>query len=116
MIVRALTECGDIATRGTQFARDVNAIELLVKMRLKLYLGEYFRNINDGTPWWQDILGKQANRSRGEQLIRARIAQTPGVTQILDFNVNYDEREMFIQCSFDTVYGVGALNYGTNNE
>lgn len=114
MIVRTLDKCGDIATRGTQFVRNIDAVEQIVKMRIKLFFGEYFRNITDGTPWWQDILGKHPNRSRGEHLLRSRIAQSPGVTQIVEFNVVYNEREMMVQCSFNTVYGTGSVEHGEN--
>lgn len=115
MIVRAFDNCGDISTRGSQYARDVMAIETMVHTRLRLFYGEYFRNNTEGTPWWQDILGKQPSKSRGEQLLRARIAQTPGVTQILEFNVTYEDREMIVQCTFDTIYGEGSIEHGANN-
>ena len=115
MIVRRLDKCGDITTRGEPVARSIGAIEQLVVMRLKLFKGEYFRNVTEGVPWWQDILGKQPDRTNGEQIIRNRIARTPGVTNITRFEVSYVDREMYIQCSFNTKYGEGNVEYGTVN-
>lgn len=115
MIVRRLDRCGDITTRGESVAYNMEAIEQLVVMRLKLFKGEYFRNITEGVPWWQDILGKQQERTNGEQIIRNRIARTPGVLNITRFDVSYVEREMYIQCSFNTIYGEGGVEYGTAN-
>lgn len=115
MIVRALDRCGDISTRGTQYVRDVRAVEELVKMRLRLFLGEYFRNITDGTPWWQDVLGKQPDRSLGEQALRSRISMTDGVLNIIRFEVTYEDRTMFVQCDFNTIYGEGNIEHGTTD-
>ena len=58
MTVRRLDDNGDIATSGIQFIGQAEEIAQTVKTRLKLFLGEYFRDINDGTPWFQQILGK----------------------------------------------------------
>ena len=46
---------GDITTSGQQFTTEVEEIAQTVKTRLRLFLGEYFRDVTDGTPWWESI-------------------------------------------------------------
>lgn len=90
MTVRKLEDSGDITTSGEQFINSVEEIAQTVRTRLKLFLGEYFRNINDGTPWFQDILGKGQSLAVKDATIKRRVLQTPGVISIFDFNTDFD--------------------------
>lgn len=89
MTVRKLTD-GDIATSGVQFLRDEYDIEQTIQTRLKLWLGEYFRNITDGTPWVERILGKGISMQTRESSIKRRITNTPGVKEIIEFSTSFD--------------------------
>ena len=53
MTVRKLDENGDIVTSGVQFITERDEIAQTVKTRLRLFLGEYFRDTTDGTPWFE---------------------------------------------------------------
>ncbi|EKT4495448.1 hypothetical protein [Pseudomonas plecoglossicida] len=90
MTVRALDENGDIVTRGQQFITGREEIAQTVLTRLRLYLGEYFRDTTDGTPWYEQILGKFQNLSTAEAALRARIANTPGVIRLTRFSADFD--------------------------
>lgn len=94
MRVRRLDENGDLVTSGQMFAYDKEAVAQTVKTRLRLYSGEYFRNINDGTPWFQSILGKFQNINAVEAILRNRINQTNGVVRLLSFSLNYDPTDL----------------------
>lgn len=114
MIVRRLNKCGDIASSGTQFINDADAVRQTIETRLKLFLGEYFRDINDGTPWWQRILGKNQNMAIAEHEIRTRITQAPEVVRLLEFQATYEERTMRVYASVLTTYGEIEINYGND--
>ncbi len=90
MTVRLLDSNGDITTSGVQFTSEQKEIAQTVETRLRLYLGEYFRDINDGTPWLQQILGKGSSLSVKESLIKRRILQTEGVNSIFKFDTDFD--------------------------
>ena len=85
-----INDTGDIATSGEQFVDSAEEIAQTVRTRLKLFLGEYFRNINDGTPWFQNILGKGQSLDVKDATIKRRVLQTPGVISIFDFNTDFD--------------------------
>ena len=111
MTVRRLDSNGDISTRGQQFITGQEEIAQTISTRLKLFLGEYFRDINDGTPWFQNILGKGQGLNQREAIIRRRISQTDGVRQITSFNADFDlpTREYKIDVSVLTEFGEVSL-------
>lgn len=110
MRVRALDENGDIVTNGNIFIYDRECIRQTIVTRLKLFLGEYFRDINDGTPWFESILGKFQNINAVEAILRNRIVRTTGVVRLLSFNMDYDAndttRTLTVSGSVLTQYGV----------
>ena len=113
MTVRLLDpETGDIATSGVQFATETVEVAQTVKTRLQLFLGEYFRDITDGTPWWESILGKEGTLSSKEAAIKNRIIRTDGVTQILSFDTDFDinTRAYTVTAAILTIYGETELS------
>lgn len=107
MRVRRLDESGDLVTRGQMFLAGREAIAQTVVTRLKLFLGEYFRDVTDGTPWFQQILGKFENINAVEAILRNRIARTQGVVRLLSFDLQFDldARTLSVQSRVLTIYG-----------
>ena len=118
MRVRKLDENGDIVTSGQMFVFDKEATKQTVETRLRLYSGEYFRNINDGTPWFQSILGKFQNINAVEAILRSRINLTPGVVRLLSFDLNYDPsdpaRKLNVSSSVLTQWGAQEIEASNN--
>lgn len=91
MTVRALDkETGDIVTSGEQFLYEKEDVAQTITTRLKLFYGEYFRNIQEGTPWTQVILAKGASLQAKNTYIRQRIRETEEVEDILRYESDYD--------------------------
>jgi hypothetical protein len=107
MTVRLLGSDGDITTSGRQFTTEVEEVAQTVKTRLRLFLGEYFRDVTDGTPWWESILGKEGTLSSKEAIIKNRIIRTEGVTQLIEFNTDFDinTRAYTVTAGILTQYG-----------
>lgn len=105
---------GDIETSGRQFTSGAEEVAQTIKTRLRLYLGEYFRNINDGTPWWESILGKKGSLASKETIIKNRIIRTNGVKQLVAFSTdfNIDTRVYSISAVVLTDFGETTINLG----
>lgn len=114
MTVRRLQADGDITTSGQQFITEREEIAQTISTRLKLFLGEYFRDITDGTPWFEQILGKGQNLYTRDAAIRTRISQTEGVQQISRYDSDFDlaSRKYTISCSVLTVFGEVDVTVG----
>ncbi|QHJ84256.1 MAG: hypothetical protein [Caudoviricetes sp.] len=108
MTVRALDSNGDIVTSGVQFITGQDEVGQTIQTRLRLYLGEYFRDITDGTPWFQQILGKATNMNAREAALRQRIAGTPGVIRLASFSADFDidSKTYTVSASVITKYGL----------
>lgn len=82
---------GDIVTSGDHFVTGKEETRQACISRLRLFLGEYFLDATDGTPWFQAILGK-ASRDIAEANIKQRILGTRGVIAINSFEMTSDTR------------------------
>lgn len=110
MRVRRIDESGDIATSGVIWLYDRGAVGQTIQTRLRLFLGEYFRDIQDGTPWFQEILGTFDNIGRIESIIKRRISETEGVDRILEFSTNYDPSTRIYSVNCNVLTQWGALD------
>lgn len=113
MTVRRLDPVtGDISTSGVQFISQREEIAQTIRTRLRLFLGEYFRNINEGTPWFQSILTKRGTLSNKDAIIKQRIVRTDGVTRIIEYSTDYDinARIYSISAVVETIYGEISLS------
>lgn len=112
MTVRRLDENGDIVTSGVQFITGREEVSQTIRTRLRLFLGEYFRNTQDGTPWFEQILGKGSTLSNKDAAIKRRIVQTPNVVQILTYDADYDinTRKYTVSGSVLTTFGEVEFN------
>ena len=116
MTVHKLDENGDIVTSGVQFIRERDEIAQTVETRLRLFLGEYFRDTTDGTPWFESILGKGSALSNKEAVLRNRIVRTPGVIRLTSFSTDYDlaTRRYSVSAGILTQYGETDVYIGSS--
>lgn len=81
-----------------------------VSTRLRLWQGQWFLNVDDGTPWSTKVLGKYTGSSR-DPILQTRVLTTPGVTGIAAYasQLNRDTRAFTVQMTIDTQYGQVTL-------
>lgn len=117
MKYRKLDPLGDYTLgTGQDFYKNVPAaVGQAVLTRLKLFKGEWFIDTTDGTPWFQDVLGKYTQRTY-DAVVRLRILQTPGVRAITSFSSQYDgaTRTLVQSSSIDTIYGETTVTFTTS--
>lgn len=109
MRYRKLTNTGDYSFGNGQldFYRDVPAaVGQSVKTRILLWLGEWFLNTEDGTPYFQGILGK-FSKQNADVVIQDRVTSTDGVVSIANYQstIDPDNRAMTVQFDLNTIYG-----------
>lgn len=100
-------ENGQLVTSGDrQFVEDEEAIGRGAVYRLKMFRGEYFLDITDGTPWFQAILGKSAD-DQAEVLLKRRLLTAPGVAGIANFSYEPDPAQRSLTVTADVVTNEG---------
>lgn len=71
-----------------------------IKQRLLMITGEWFLNMSDGLPWFDGILGKPQDVSTVENLLKFRIVESPGVRELLAFDMGGADAERTLNVSF----------------
>lgn len=111
MRYRKLTADGDYSFGASQldFYRDVpEAVGQAAQTRMLLWLGEWFLDVDEGTPFMIGILGKHPNlKERSDVTIQDRISGTQGMVDIDQFEseINPETRTQQVNVSINTIYG-----------
>lgn len=110
MLYRRLDENLDYTFgRGPKnnFWRDTpDAPAQAVLTRLRFELGQWFLDLDDGTPWNTRVLGKYTGNTR-DPVIRSRVLGTEGVRFLLEYSSHTDPetRGYGVNMVIDTIYG-----------
>jgi hypothetical protein len=78
--------------------------------RMYLFLGEWFLDTSDGTPWNTQVLGYYTANAR-DPALQSRILGTQGISAIRSYssNVVRDARSFTVNAQLDTIYGAAAI-------
>ena len=105
MKYRSLDVNGDYQL-GVFLVNSPATVAQAVMTRLNLWQGEFFMDTTDGTPYYQDILGRNTNY---DLEIQDRILGTIGVLEITDYSSSVINRALAISCSINTIYGATTV-------
>jgi hypothetical protein len=123
IIYRKLDENGDYTFgRRDGFYSGVEAVAQAVKTRLLHFRGEWWENIRDGTPFFQEVAGQffaSSNAARRVDLIFSRrINGTIGVVEITAFDSRIDPQTRIYSASitvrtiYDAVFQLNIIGAG----
>jgi len=109
MIGRALNSGNDLVLLNGQIAVVEDGLQTVqhVRTRLLFYLGEWFLDTLAGTPWFEEVFVRPVNLATVESVIKTRILETPGITGLTDFLMDYDRpiRKLRVLFSATTDFG-----------
>lgn len=81
------------------------AVGQKVKTRLLLMKGEWFLDVNEGTPYAEEILGEH-KLALYDMAIQQRVLQTQGVVSILEYSSQLDaQRALSVSMLIETRFG-----------
>lgn len=98
----------DTSALDLQMVDAAGQVAQQLKIKLKLWAGEWFLDTEFGTPYLQEILGKQLTLSGALAAIRTSILEVEGVRQILRFDYNFSNatRVLTVDFEVDTPFGL----------
>lgn len=116
MRVRKQDQNGDYVFgngQGDFFRDSPEAVGQVCMTRLQLWRGEWFLDVEEGTPYLQGVIGKHKQQT-AENVFRARILGTEGVRSIASLESNNDPemRKLSVVASVDTIYGETQIEVG----
>ena len=108
IIYRKLDENGDYTFgRRNAFYFDTEAVAQAVITRLLHFKGEWWENLADGTPFFQEVAGHffsfAENPSRVDLIFSERILGTQGVKEITEFDSRIDTQTRTYSASITIV-------------
>jgi hypothetical protein len=99
----------DIVIDGTGSATinsELDAIEQSLKQRLKSFAGDYFLNLREGIPYFQQILRKNPDPVIVDSAFKRVIINTKGVTKLTSFSLDLaSNRELTVSFKVETEEG-----------
>lgn len=106
MRVRRVDENGDMIFGSNQaaFHRDTpDAVAQIIESRLQLWEGQWYLDLDEGTPYETQVFGKRTEAMR-DPALRARILDTPGVSEIASYTsvLNRDTRGFSVSATVTT--------------
>lgn len=84
------------------------AVAQAILTTLRLFYGEWFEQLSDGTPVFQSILGQLAStqgKATMAALLAARVAKVPYVTNVIDVNAGFTNGQLNFTATAQTVFG-----------
>ena len=112
MTVRRLDPItGDIVTRGRMFVSGIEEVAQTITTRLRLILGEYFRDVTQGVDWFGEILGKNGSITQREAALKNTIINTAGVVEIFRFQSSFDRktRSYLVEAEVITKFSTNSI-------
>ena len=98
----------DTSTLDLKLVDSAEQVRQQLIIKLRLWRGEWFLDTEFGTPYIQQILGKQLTLSGALAALRKSILEVSGVRQILSFEYSFSNstRKLSVSFTADTPYGI----------
>lgn len=69
-------------------------------IRLRFVLGEWFLDITQGIPYFEEFFIKNPNQIQIESILKQEIVQTRGIVSLTSFEANFDKRRRIFSVRF----------------
>jgi hypothetical protein len=66
-------------------------VDQKLRMKLKMFLGEWYLDINKGIPYYQEFLVKAPNKALINSTLKKAIIETEGIAELQTFEVTYEK-------------------------
>jgi hypothetical protein len=88
---------------------DLDAIAQHVKIRLLFFKGEWELNLDEGVPYWTDVLVVGPDLRAIESLLRQVVLGTPGISSIVSFSIDHDRSARTLSLVFEAITTDGLV-------
>lgn len=87
----------DLASNEVARVAGLAQVRQSIKTRLQFFLAEWFLNETVGVPWFQTIYQEPVNIPISEAVIKKEILETPGVIELLNLRLAFDNKNRIIK-------------------
>jgi hypothetical protein len=94
-------------------SRGSDPVTQQIIQKLNFFLGEWFLDLNDGTPWFQQILTRSATQDLIDSILQERILSAPGVAVLRQYASTVDRSARILSVSFTIQTQAGVVAAAT---
>jgi len=115
MRYRPLSATGDYTIGQRWLVNSPQTVAQAIQTRLKLWQGEWFLDITDGTLYSTQVFGERYNKSP-DAAIKDRILGTPGVSQLISYSSTFNaptdgvKRTFTVNAQVQTIYSTTPVS------
>ena len=80
----------DFSSNDLVIVEGIAAIQQELQIRYRFFLGEWFLDANEGTPYFEHILKKNANDAQVRAVLTEVARTTPGVLEVRSYAADLD--------------------------
>ncbi len=97
------------------FVTDLDAFVQAVKTKLLLYQGEWWEDLTEGLPFFQEVAGQFIKNDEDKDLITQiylnRVSEVQGFRSVIDYTADFEneKRQYSLSANVDTNYGIAEL-------
>lgn len=111
LLLDPLTHDIDTRSLGMQVVSGSAAVLQNIRIKLKLWTGEWFLDTEAGTPYLEDILGKRISLAGALAAIRASILEVDGVSAITRFEYQFNRQTRQLDYEFEASTSYGDVQF-----
>lgn len=109
MTTHAIDSNYNLIVKNGSLSTVSNGAEVLqnVKTRLTMFKGEWELDINEGTPWFQEIFIRPVNLANVESILKTRVLKTPNVLRLISFTMEFSKSNRVLTVNYraETTFG-----------
>lgn len=101
---------GDLVVdRDAHFTTGLDAVAQGIRIRVQMFEGEWFLDLDTGIPYYQDILGQKFNEVKIRAAFREEILAAPGVGALLELAVTFDNATRILSVTWKVQSSFGVV-------
>ena len=79
---------------------EIDSIEQSLRQRLNSFAGDYFLNLREGIPYFQQVLRKNPDPIIVDSIFKKAIINTKGINKLTSFNLDIDNSTRELNLTF----------------
>lgn len=99
----------EITGYDLQLVTRQDLVKQRIRQNLRFFRGEWYLAVDEGVPYFQEILRKGADIMTVESILKTAIVQTEGVDRLLEFSMDYDGSARRLTVTFKVITNYGTL-------
>jgi hypothetical protein len=104
-----------IITNDLDWSRGIAAVAQSCRIKLQMFRGEWFLDLDEGIPFWDDILGQKAEAAIAvaRQEFRAALLAIEGVLEISKLEVSFESTTRLMRITWQVRTALGETPVDT---